>query len=421
MSELLDMLIPAFALSCAAAACLALLPNVPSRLRFCFALGGLAVWAVPWPWIGVPFEIPGLVALRAVHSGPIGGINSLIELGAGGGSHAGNQFGAAGYVIVALFVPGVVWFVTDCVRLRVSIRDWRRRSRCGEALRVLLPGDLRATRAQIRIVEGTRVAAVSGLINKTIWIGDRFARDEDLRLALVHECWHIRRFDPVWLILIGAIKRAYWWNPIAAHLSSQAVLTMESACDECCVRHLGKQHYVEHLASMMLHAGPCESPSLVAAASRTSLNVLRLRLLGRNARVRVRDYALAAFLSTVGASVAGYGLAEASAVRPAWSRVSIPDTPAGTALAVLLESLNGGDLERVGAYLGAYTPQEVTFDLYDWTEGLELIDIVSSARLSVEYLVQNRANETKRIGRLEVADAVPVRVTGSDLRDVTEE
>jgi hypothetical protein len=149
--------------------------------------------------------------------------------------------------------------------------------------------------------------------------------------------------------------------------------------------------------------------------------VLRLRLLGRNARVRVRDYALAAFLSTVGASVAGYGLAEASAVRPAWSRVSIPDTPAGTALAVLLESLNGGDLERVGAYLGAYTPQEVTFDLYDWTEGLELIDIVSSARLSVEYLVQNRANETKRIGRLEVADAVPVRVTGSDLRDVTEE
>jgi hypothetical protein len=235
-------------------------------------------------------------------------------------------------------------------------------------LRALLPDDLRSIRAEIRVVEGTRAAAVSGWMRKTIWIGDQFASDDDVRVALVHECWHIRRHDPVWLLLVTAIKRAYWWNPIAVFLSEQAVLTMESACDECCTRYLGRQHYIGRLASMMLDAGSCESPNLVAAAaSRPSLNVQRLRLLARTARVCVRDYALLALFWGAGAFVAGCSLIEVSVARPAWSRVAIPDTPAGAALTVLLDGLNGGDLERVAGYLGAYTPQEVTLQLYDWT------------------------------------------------------
>ena len=88
------------------------------------------------------------------------------------------------------------------------------------------------------------------------------------------------------------------------------------------------------------------------------------------------------------------------------------------ALAALLGAFNDGDLESVGAYLGAYTPQEVRLDLYDWTSGLELVDIVESEPLSIEYLVKAKEGGARKVGRLEVAASEPIRVMDSELSAV---
>src|SRR5262249_58425827 len=69
---------------------------------------------------------------------------------------------------------------------------------------------------------------------------------------------------------------------------------------------------------------------------------------------------------------------------PPWSRVEIPNTPAGKALTALLE-------------------------LDAWSSGVELVDIVSSEPLRIEYIVENGVDETRRLGRLEVADGPGLR------------
>jgi len=46
---------------------------------------------------------------------------------------------------------------------------------------------------------------------------------------------------------------------------------------------------------------------------------------------------------------------------------------------------------------------------------------VSSEPLRIEYIVENGVDETRRLGRLEVADGPGLRVTSSAIRDLTAE
>jgi hypothetical protein len=413
---LLDMLVPALALSALAGICLASLPNAPPRIRFCIALVGLAAWVVPWPWVRVPLDFPNVAVMGGDIESALARIAFLTGQIASDGQHAAQRFEYWGYV-GALFLPGLLWFIADCLALHRSARSWRQKSRCGKALRALLPDDLRGVRAEIRIVGGARVAAASGWIRPTIWVGDRFTHAE-LELALVHECCHIARRDPIWLTSIMAIRRAYWWNPIVAHLARQAILMMESICDHRGARCLGRRQYIEHLAAMMLDAEGARSPRLAAAALRPSLNILRLELLKRRMRLRVRDYVLIGLLATAGATVAAAQVFENPHARPKWSHVAIPATPAGRALATLLGAFNEGDLELMGTYLGAYTPQELNLPVFDWTSGLELLEVVNSEPLRIEYVVKDNDSEMRRFGTLEVADSPMIEVRAAELRNL---
>jgi bla regulator protein blaR1 len=390
MSVLLDMLIPACALSVIAAAALVLLPKAPLSVRLALALAGLAAWLVPWPWIRVPFTLPAALDARLA---PLAAAVAATHPAA----DAGSPVSGLVWLLVASLAVGVLWFVADCATLRASLAAWRSRSSSGEQLRAFLPAELRQTRAAIRVVAGSRVAAVAGCVRPTIWIGDGFKEAADIRVALVHECWHARRNDPLLIAAVMLVKRAYWWNPIVAYLAARALLLVEAACDRRCAASLGASHYIERLAAMMLDSGG-KSPRL-APAVRGHDNVLRLELLSAPTRWRACDCALLAALCAIGACIAGWSVAQArpltDVAQPAWSRVQIPSTPAGRALTALL-------------------------DLDAWSSGVELIYIVSSEPLRIEYVVENRVDETRRRGLLEVADGPGLRVTASAIRDLEE-
>jgi beta-lactamase regulating signal transducer with metallopeptidase domain len=389
MSVLLDMLIPAVALSAAAAAGLSLLPKAPVRVRLALALAGLSAWLVPWPWIRVPLPLPTSLETSLAS---LGAVVSPFDSAAAGAPVAAP---ALAWWLAAAFAIGAAWFVVDCVGLRASIASWRVRSRNGEHLRALLPPLLRPTRAAIRIVAGSRVAAAAGWLRPTIWIGDRFD-PADTRVALVHECWHARRGDPLLIAAIVLVKRVYWWNPIVARLAGHALMLVEAACDRRCAASLGTSHYVERLASMMLDRGAGASPRL-AAAARGRENLLRLELLSRPSLWRARDCALLVALCVFGAGIVSWRVSEALPspliAQPSWSRVAIPGTPAGKALVALL-------------------------DLDAWSSGVELVEIVRSEPLRIEYIVENGVDETRRLGRLEVAPGPGLRVTSSAIRDL---
>ena len=169
--------------------------------------------------------------------------------------------------------------------------------------------------AEIRIVENSNVAAASGYLAPTIWIGDRYV-GERRRLTVIHEMWHVRSRDPLWLASIAAVRRAYWWNPLVAYLARQAVLMIESTCDHRSAEHFDKSRYITELAALLL-ADATPAPRLMATVHAASLNVQRLRLLGARLRLRARDVVLLAALGASAAATAMTSVVEYEAMAAA--------------------------------------------------------------------------------------------------------
>jgi hypothetical protein len=111
-------------------------------------------------------------------------------------------------------------------------------------------------------------------------------------------------------------------------------------------------------------------------------------------------------------------------VGPAGSEVQdIPATPAGRVLGAWLEAFNSGDRARIEVYREQYEPAaELTLDTVmsfrGRTGGFELVSIRRSDPLYIEYLVKERASDTRGIGRFVLSSADPPQVATSGLRAI---
>jgi hypothetical protein len=384
-----------------------LLPHSPPRLRFAIAVAGLAAWLVPW----------GALHLQILPAPSVGDLAVVEPLGA---AAALPPSLGLGYAFTVALGVGITLFVGDCVALIRQERRWRAASRCGEHLRALLPPELELVPAEIRVVAGSSVAAASGFLKPTVWIGDRYS-GALLELTLMHEMWHVRGRDPLWLALIGAVRRAYWWNPLVAYLGRQAVLMLESSCDHHCATQVDKQAYIRELALLLL-ADASEAPRLIANARMASLDVKRLRLLGTPLRLRARDIALLGTIGSVGAATAAAAIVERAAPLQSYAPVELrapsdvlPATPAGRVLATLVRAANGGDTELVSEMLNAYTPQEVARPLPLASGGARIVDVLRSEPLRIEYVVESLDTGVRYLGTIAVADPASATIAESRL------
>jgi hypothetical protein len=112
------------------------------------------------------------------------------------------------------------------------------------------------------------------------------------------------------------------------------------------------------------------------------------------------------------------------AVSPVHSKQeSIPDTPAGRVLAAWLEAFNDGDQARIAAYLQEYEPAlgvplDAVMAFRARTGGFDLVGIHKSERLRIEFLVKERASDTRVIGSFDVTPSDPPKVATSGLRAI---
>ncbi len=400
MIAIVDSLLTALLLAALAAGYLALAPRSPPRVRFAVAAAGLAAWLVPWGAIRIALPSSGTFAA------PIGeslvAAAALAPLRDAAWLEAGTLLG---YVVAAASLWGLALFVGDCLALERCIRRWRAASRPCNELRALLPPELADVPAEIRIVADSDVAAATGWTRPTIWLGDRHTGTR-LKLALVHEFWHARQRDPLWLAGVAAVRRLYWWNPLVAYLARQAVLMIETTCDHRSAAHFAKDRYAAELASMLL-AGAAPPSRLVATVRTANLDVLRLRLLGTDLRLRVRDVALLAALGAVGAATATASVVEPALPLSDEPAFALPDTPAGAALATLIRAANTGDSDVLTDLLGAYTPQELPLPLPRDAGHVRVVDVVHSDPLRIEYVVESRGG-ARHVGEITVSAAVEI-------------
>jgi hypothetical protein len=100
-------------------------------------------------------------------------------------------------------------------------------------------------------------------------------------------------------------------------------------------------------------------------------------------------------------------------------QAAIPSTPAGQTLQAWLTAFNGGDRAQIDAYCHKYDSKNSPDRMMSFrgmTGGFELVQILKSDRLHIEFLVKERNSATKAIGNLDVKDADPAEVVEFDLQ-----
>jgi len=108
-------------------------------------------------------------------------------------------------------------------------------------------------------------------------------------------------------------------------------------------------------------------------------------------------------------------------VATAWAQSSIPDTPAGRVFKTWLDAFNSGDRQQLDSYYHTYEPDksaEPVMGFRKMTGGFELLEIVKSEALHLEFMVKEKNSETRAFGSFTVKEGNPSQVTASLLRAV---
>jgi peptidase S41-like protein len=103
------------------------------------------------------------------------------------------------------------------------------------------------------------------------------------------------------------------------------------------------------------------------------------------------------------------------------TQTAIPATPAGKTLKAWLEAFNSGDRALMDAYYKKYDPSKSVDDekrFRDMTGGFDLLQILKSEPLHVEFLVKEKRSDTHAIGKIDVKDGEPALVTDFGLRAI---
>src|SRR6266851_10380354 len=85
----------------------------------------------------------------------------------------------------------------------------------------------------------------------------------------------------------------------------------------------------------------------------------------------------------------------------AGAQPAIPDTPAGRTFKAWFEAFNSGDRALMDAYLHKYDPSKSLdneMQFRGMTGGFDLLQIVKSEPLHLEFLVKERRSDTKAFG-----------------------
>lgn len=101
------------------------------------------------------------------------------------------------------------------------------------------------------------------------------------------------------------------------------------------------------------------------------------------------------------------------------AQTTIPDTPAGRVLSAWLQAFNSGDQTQLDAYYHKYQPSQSAKDQMPFREhtgGFDLLQIIKSDPLHIEFLVKEKLSDTHGLGKLDVTNANPPQVANFSLR-----
>jgi hypothetical protein len=197
-----------------------------------------------------------------------------------------------------LFAPGALHFLVDLVRRTRRLKCLERESQDGEYLPSLLPGSLQSIADRIRIVPGSNAMA-TGMLRRTIWVGEGLCGHSEVKTALVHECCHLRGGNPGLILAVNLVRRLYCWNPVVALLCRQLLLLFEQACDANSAKVLGKSDYQRSLAQLLVEVR-ADHTNLVPGVVGSSSGYRRIRAIESGSASALRRFNVTVMMLAAG-------------------------------------------------------------------------------------------------------------------------
>ena len=276
MSFLTDFCWPALLVSSASLAALRIMSERSLRFRVCLGVIGLLAWFLPWNLVSLPVFSSSLLQLQQWVDTTAFGSGSFAAIS----SEAASEVDPVPWPDRSwplLYVPGMLLFLFDLGRRYNRLQRLERQSRNGEWLRPRLPDSLRSVPHRIRIVPGSNAMA-TGMLRRSVWVGEDLCTHPEIGTALVHECCHLRRRDSLWILTVHLARRLYLWNPVVLLLTRQMQCLIEQACDFDSAAVLGRANYQRSLARLMVdkHVGAISLVPLVVGNSNDVRRILAL-------------------------------------------------------------------------------------------------------------------------------------------------
>lgn len=168
-------------------------------------------------------------------------------------------FGAAAVVALAL---GITGGIATHLRTRRVLREHRADAAVPERL-LRLAGAASIRRIQL-ITSPRPLAFTFGYLAPGVAVSDSLLRsldDSELEAVLLHEAEHVRKRDPLRVLVVAAISRAFLFAPLLGRLADAFRVAKEIDADQAVIRAMGNRNA---LVSALLAAGTYDSEGATA-------------------------------------------------------------------------------------------------------------------------------------------------------------
>lgn len=172
---------------------------------------------------------------RTLPIAPKPGENGVTREDYGPPVHLGAILWISGTAVCALF------FLAAYCRLR-----WRYREALpaeGDYIKSWLERQNIRRPLSVRVYDRVAAPLTYGVLRPVILLprSGGWGSDEKLGYVLAHELVHVRRFDPLWKLVLTAALCIHWFNPLVWVMYLLANRDIERSCDEAVIRALGEE------------------------------------------------------------------------------------------------------------------------------------------------------------------------------------
>lgn len=182
--------------------------------------------------VAISYFIPGMVIVSVIKSYFISGLEN----------YSLNYTKFMRVVLCSLFAVMLVMTLIRAVKLIVNYRRLKAITRLrffAKVDTVKVVDELRkelGIKRKFNVYESMLVSTpfIHGFIRPEIYITAERFTEEELRMSLIHELFHYKQKDVIFIPLLNVIRCLHWFNPLAWYTAKELKLWTEIGCDYKC-------------------------------------------------------------------------------------------------------------------------------------------------------------------------------------------